>query len=203
MTNVKRIQQVTANYFLWQGLRFIPFGLLFLLGAIGFLEQPLWPYTVLPSEGVLLIATLLAFVAFQGIGTYYERTFGRVQGAPGIHRRRNLVKWWVVYPAVGVSLILDWMLQGPLFFSGIVWAVAVLAYWWSTGRGRMHYLVAVTVLACFTFFPAFHLVAPGKPIFVLFYAIVGVTFILGGLLDHRELTKFFASIQEQTHERSL
>lgn len=203
MHDLTRIQKITSNYFFWQGLRLVPFGFLFLIGAAGFVEPPLWPYTILPSEVVLLVAVILAYVAFQALGTYYTRVFGSVTDLAGVHSRREVVKWWIVYPIMGLSLIADWFLKWPIFLSGLTWGAALVAYWWSTGQGRKHYLVAALVLFALTPLPAFSIVAPGRPIFALFHAVVGVIYLVGGLLDHRELSRILGPIEEAPDARPI
>lgn len=70
---------------------------------------------------------------------YYSRTMGHVSPDLSLTKRRSAVKWFVIYPAMGLSLVIDGLLTPPLFATGAVWAVAFVLYWWSTGRGRELY----------------------------------------------------------------
>ena len=184
--DLERIRSVTANYFFWQGLRWVPGGVVMLvlaLADLGVLPAPRW------GGAATLVLLAAAMYVSARLGRYYARTFGRVRGTPGQHARREAIKWRLVYPAMALSLVADAWLRWPFFLSGVVWAAAVVAYWWSTGRGREHYLVAATLLALTALLPAAGLVLPGKQILDVFIALVGIIFIVGGILDHLELRR--------------
>jgi hypothetical protein len=135
---------------------------------------------------VLLLA---CWLAYRRIDAWYARSFGRVSRIPGQFRRRELVKWLLVYPALGASLAADAIMEPPLLVSGVVWAAAVLAYWASTGRGRRHYPVAAALLAALTFVPLVGPVDRGRPAVALLIAAIGAVYVAGGVLDHRELVR--------------
>jgi hypothetical protein len=182
----ERIRAITANYFYWQGLRLVPFGLAGLVWAATWTDR--WPAAV--SVEVAVLATLvLAVAAFWLIGRYYDRTLGQVIGDPATHRVRSRLVWFVAYPLLGASLVFDALLAPPLFISGIVWAIGILGYWWSTGQGRPHYLVLAPLTASLTFLPLLGLVHPGRDMLPPFFAWLGLVYIVAGLLDHRDLVR--------------
>jgi hypothetical protein len=181
-----RIRAITANYFYWQGLRSVPFGVAGLLWATTWTKW--WPAAI-PAEIAIAASVVLALAAFRLIGSYYDRTFGRVVDSAGAHRTRSTVLWWVAYPLLGGSLLVDWFLGPPVFVSGIVWAAAILGFWWSTGRGRLHYPILAPMTLGLTFFPALGLAHQGREMFVVFFAWLGIVYIVAGLLDHRELAR--------------
>jgi hypothetical protein len=184
----ERIRAVTANYFFWQGLRWVPGGLIMVLA--GLLWSDWWPFTGW-IEDALLIGVLLAALGLSaGIGRYYRRAFGHVSPFPGQQARRNIVKWLVFYPAMVASLLIDGLTRVPFFLSGSVWGAAIVAYWWSTGRGRHHYLVAGAVVVGLTFVPPAGVVATGTGMLSLFFVVLGVIYVVGGVLDHLELRHF-------------
>ena len=187
-----RVRQVTENYFFWQGLRWIPPG--FLLVAAGLSWSDGWPLTGVASDAVLLAVIVIGVLASTVIGRHYRRVFGQVQGIPGQHQRRNTIKWALVYPAMAASLVIDGLFEPQFFISGLVWGASVTAYWWSTGRGRPHYLIAAAILFAFAFLPVAGLVAAGRPILSFFFVVMGGIYIVGGVLDHLELRKVLPPI---------
>jgi hypothetical protein len=189
---LERIRGVTANYFFWQGLRWVPGGFIMLIA--GLIWSDWWPFTGLAEDAVLIGALLAALGASMVIGRYYRRTFGHVSGIPGQHARRNAIKWFVFYPAMAASLLVDGLTRGPIFLSGIIWGVAIVAYWWSTGRGRHHYLVAAGGLMVLAFLPTLNVVASGTPILSLFFIVLGGIYMVGGVLDHLELRRLLPPV---------
>ncbi|HEX9943216.1 MAG TPA: hypothetical protein VGG03_14445 [Thermoanaerobaculia bacterium] len=197
MQDLKRMQAVTENFFLWQGLRLVPFGLMGIFYAIHLAEPSWWPLQGVSNELILVAVLALTLVAFSWIGRYYDRNFGKVRGLPGRHARRDAIKWWVVYPAMGASLFVDGVLKPPVFVSGLVWGAAVVAYWASTGRGRRHYLAIAALFAALTFVPALGLVSAGKAMIGLFMGVLGGVYILAGIFDHLELVRILRPVREE------
>lgn len=184
------VRRVTANYFFWQGLRFVSFGVVgFVLAAT---YAPWWP-TWLPVESTLLASLALAFLGFLAAGRYYAGTFGRVVDLPLDHRLRSRAKWFVVYPLLGASLAVDAVMAGPVFLSGPAYAAALVAYWWSTGRGRPHYLLLATATALIGLLPILSPSLRGEAVFPLFFAWLGLVYVVGGLLDHVALRRVMAA----------
>jgi hypothetical protein len=135
---------------------------------------------------VMLIALWLSTTV---AGAYYQRTFGNVRGIPGMHARRDTIKWLVVYPLMFGSMLLDAKLQLPIFISAIVFAAGIVAYRESTGRGRVHYLAAAALLALFGLLPLTGVAPTGKDLFGPFLGLLGAIYVVCGVLDHRELTR--------------
>ena len=186
----ERMRAVTANFFFWQGLRWVPLGLVMIFLVLDPKLPPPWPN---PYLGFAYMG--LAFILSMAIGRYYGRTFGRVEGLPDLHRRRTIGKWMVVYPAMIFSLIVDGYFAWPIFVSGVVWGVAILAYWATTGKGRHHYPVAAFIVAALSVLPLFGM-EPGKAMISVLIGTVGVIYVVGGILDHLELSRFLRVHQE-------
>ena len=199
--HLARIQAVTANYFFWQGLRWVPMGTALL--ALSMYWNGWW--TVAPPwDGALQLGVLVVALSISGaVGRYYHHRFGIVQGIPGMHARRERLKWRVVYPAMMVSLVADLWLAPPILLSGFVWGAGILAYRRSTGDGRPHYLAAAVLLATFGLLPLAGLMAPGKALVNQFIGLVGIVFIVGGVLDHLELGRVLRPVPSATDEATV
>lgn len=184
-----RINAVTANFFFWQGLRWIPLGVALLVAAWSSSHSSPVPES---WRSTLFIATMtVALVVSAMIGRWYGRSFGRVRGIPGQHARRTRTKWLVVYPALVVALLVDMIAKPPVLVTGITFAAAIEAYRRSTGGGRRHYIIASIAFAALTFAPTLRLATPGVNALNLLVALLGVCYTIGGLLDHRELKRLF------------
>jgi hypothetical protein len=197
MQDLARMRAVTENFFLWQGLRLVPFGVAGIFYAVHLSEPEWWPLRGAPDDLMLLAVLALTFAAFSWIGRYYDRNFGKVRGIPGRHARRDAIKWWAVYPAMGASLAVDGLLKPPIFISGLVWGTAVVAFWVSTGRGRRHYLAIAALFFALACVPTLGLLQPGKSMLSLFIAVLGGVYILAGILDHLELVRVLRPTREE------
>jgi hypothetical protein len=196
MQDLDRMRAVTENFFLWQGLRLVPFGVMGIFYAVHLVEPPWWPLRGVSDDLILVAVLALTFAAFSWIGRYYDRNFGKVQGIPGRHARRDAIKWWIAYPAMGASLAVDGLLKPSVFISGLVWGAAVVAFWASTGRGRRHYLAIVALFLALAWLPTLGLVDNGKSMLSLFMGVLGGIYILAGILDHLELVRILQPVRE-------
>jgi hypothetical protein len=189
MNDPDKIRRVSANFFFWQGLRFVPFGLALAIYGVLF-TQP-GNLGITGDYGVLITAGLFLFawLAMNYIGKYYYRVYGSIQNVPGLHLRRERIKWWLVYPLITLAIAADLIWARSFVFSGITWALSTLAFWWSTGQGRRHYWLAIATLAAYSFAPMFGLIEPGKAAISWFFVLVGLVYVFCGLLDHAELTR--------------
>jgi hypothetical protein len=193
MSDLDTTRRVTANVWFWQGLRWAPGGLVFLLTPLTALLPDDWaPLVWLGWAGVLALWWYLYRLADR----YYARRFGVVVGLAGQHRRRELVKWFVAYPAMAASVFVDLLAAPKVFLSGVVWALALLAYRASTGGGRAHYFVGAFLLAALTPLPALGVLDNGRPMVGLWAALVGALYLVLGTLDHLELARRFPLREE-------
>lgn len=185
--DLDRVHSITDNFFFWQGLRLVPMGAALLVLSATYASW--WPIDR-RVHAVVPVAVLLLGLALSGaIGSYYGRAYGRVAAAPGAHALRSTIKWLVAYPAMAASLLIDGVVRLPIFITGIVWAAATLAYWWSTGRGRPHYLGAALLFASTSAWPALGVATRGHAMMNLFLAVLGATYMINGVLDHLELRR--------------
>jgi hypothetical protein len=202
MEKMQSIRAVTANYFLWQGLRTAAIGPILIVSGLSLLQPSWYPFD---SEDALpLLATLiLGCIGFLAAGRYYEKTFGSVRGLPGQHTRRDVIKWFIVYPVMFLATYLDAKFAPKLGISGIVWAAATLAFWWSTGRGRLHYIPAAILLALTSFLPLFGVIPPGAESVGMVMTVVGAVYIVNGVLDHLELMRILPPVREDEHATAI
>lgn len=198
---LERIRSVTDNYFFWQGLRLVPMGAGLLVVALRW--TPWWPFPDPWNDLVLILVLAIALTASWAIGSSYRRTFGDVRGRPGAHARREMVKWLLVYPVMVAALVVDGLVRTPVFVTGPVWGAATAAYWWSTGRGRPHYLVAAVVLAIYGLLPLFGVYPAGLAAISPFFALLGVIYMVGGVLDHLELKRLLGPVPPDGDETAV
>jgi hypothetical protein len=189
---VERIRRVTSNYFFWQGLRWVPIGLVVM--ALG-LRRTNWSPIADAWEDTLILCLIVLGMALSPlIGVYYRRSFGDVRDDPDAHQRREMMKWLLVYPLMILSLVIDMKFKPAFFVTGPVWCSGILAYWLSTGRGRPHYLIASMSMLGLSVLQWFGFVEPGKQMFSVFGLVLGAIYIIGGLLDHRELCRILRPV---------
>jgi len=141
---------------------------------------------------------LLALFVSSALGRYYKRTFGQVRALDGQHARRDTIKWLLVYPALLVAFLVDVYLQPQILVSEIAWAIAILGYWHSTGRGRGHYLWASALLMLIGLAPAAGLAPSGRASMSLFFGLLGLIYVVGGVLDHRELRRLLPPVPSES-----
>lgn len=189
---VERIRRVTSNYFFWQGLRWVPIGIVVM--ALG-LRRTNWSPIAGAWEDLLILCLIVLVMALSPlIGVYYRRSFGDVRDDPDAHQRREMMKWLLVYPLMILSLVIDIKFKPAFFVTGPVWCSGILAYWLSTGRGRPHYLIASMSMLGLSALQSFGFVEPGKQMFSVFALVLGAIYIIGGLLDHRELCRILRPV---------
>jgi hypothetical protein len=186
--HLRLVRDVTANFLFWQGLRWVPMGAALIVLAV--VTAPAVPLPESARDVILVIAMLLGlWLSTTVAGAYYRRTFGSVRDIPGLHAARDTAKWLVFYPLMFGAMILDAQLQPPVFVTAIAFAVGIVAYRQSTGRGRAHYLAAAAILALFSLLPLTGAAATGKALFGPFLGLLGAIYVVCGVLDHRELTR--------------
>jgi hypothetical protein len=188
----ERITAVTSNFFFWQGLRWVPLGVALLVAAL--LRDSASGIPESWRSAIIIVVMLVAFAVSSATGRWYARVFGRVRGIPGQHARRTRTKWLVVYPALVLALLVDGMIRPPILFSGIAFAASIEAYRRSTGGGRRHYVIASAVFALLTFAPLAGIAPRGINSLTLLFGVLGATYVIGGVLDHFELTRILPNV---------
>jgi hypothetical protein len=198
MTEQQRLDlahRISANYFFWQGLRWVPLGFALLLLSI----LPRGSHPLAVSMFVIGIALAVSLAA----GRTYKRRFARARRLAEGHAQRERWKWFVVYPLMFLALVWDIRSASMFFVTGPVWGGAIAAYWWSTGRGRLHYIPIAIAVALTGLLPTVGLIPPGKPMLNVFFAVIGATYVIAGILDHLELARVLPPLRRQHHGRSV
>ena len=199
---LRQIHDVTDNFFFWQGLRWIPMGVALLgCAAVSVRGLPI-SQTVREWIAFPLFAAAL-WVSTSVLGRYYARQFGRVRGDPSRHRLRTRIKWLIVYPMIIVAMLVDARFGPPVIVSSVAFAIAIEAFRQSTGGGRRHYIVAAIGLIAFAILPLLDLMPAGKYSLAPLIGIIGLIYIVGGVLDHRELVRVLTPLQEDERVASV
>jgi hypothetical protein len=185
--DLRRLHAITANYFFWQGLRWVPPGAALIL--LVWSTMPSFPLPASWRDATPWLALTVGLAASWLIGKYYTHTYGYVRGLPGMHARRNAIKWSIVYPMIALALMVDGLLKPPIMVSALMFAVSIEAYRRSTGGGRRHYVLASVLFAIATFAPALGFVQPGHDVLVFVLGSLGGVYMIGGVFDHLELRR--------------
>lgn len=146
---------------------------------------------------LVIVAMIVALAISAAAGRWYGRSFGRVHGIPGQHARRTRTKWLVVYPMLVAALAIDGVAKPRVLISGIAFAIAIEAYRRSTGGGRRHYIVASVLFALLTVAPMLRMTIPGARAINLLFALLGGTYVVGGVLDHLELKRALPDVTDR------
>jgi hypothetical protein len=186
-------RRIAPNLFFWEGLRWLPFGVFLVVVGLQLLS-PNWSPGV-AGPWLLLVLLVWSFWAESRIGRYYQRTVGTAWNIPGSHRRRTISKWLLVYPALAASLLVDSLFEPPILISSVVLAAAILLYRRSTGGGRRHYFVGAVLVAANTVLPLVGVETKnGLSILMI---VLGLVYIVGGVLDHLELVRALHPIPDE------
>ncbi|MAT96532.1 MAG: hypothetical protein CL608_05260 [Anaerolineaceae bacterium] len=191
MENLERIRRVTQYYDQLQGLRQVPFGVLFLLLAVW--KAGWWPWfdKWQPLSGLFFIGA--AMIAFWWVGLYYERTFGKVWQSADSRRNGTIL---AIAFLVGLYLVgwaeykWHWSVSG----TGLFTAVSLVTYYFQTGSFRLQHLVLAGLMAVVSLLPLFNLL-PVEQVYlwgergVVGVAIFGLLWLVSGLVDHWLLTR--------------
>jgi hypothetical protein len=193
-TELATVQYVTSHFKALQGLRIVPFGLFFLMGALGSLAWTPWSgfMTAGIREDSLIIAAAM-FLLYGLISVYYRRRFGTVVPEEKSDKQiRRAAALWGVFV---VALIIDFYYRWPVNFMMLSLA-ACFAFAGFDGSRRYGQILLGAVCAVWAVFPLLlgrnestpYEAVFGIP-FAAWYGIVGITFVLVGIADHLLLVR--------------
>lgn len=210
MRYLERVRYVTAHYEDLQGLVWVPFGVLLavagLLIGVGFTPEA---QTRLAGDllalggGAIVIGLIVSRLLIE---RHYQRRFGRVMQIESAFFRRWQTYLLVALPLLAVMFALQFVVLGEPEFSlfGFFSALGAgeAASWWYDRRFRGQWLVTGAVLAsCGAAGFAYELARAG-PIeptayMPLLFALLSVHLLVGGVLDHRLLTRTMKDVPEE------
>lgn len=195
MDRLARLRYAAEHYPALQGLRIVPFGIAFLIMVA---VQPGLQW--FPTEagrswdlGVPLLTFAAAILANVGLKGHYERAFG-------VHRPLPREKgFW----GIGALALLGAVIgMGARRVEGIevLWAVPFALAFMTAPRLRWYYGLAVCAFALLAVLPAFGI----GSLWGFFgqnsrfhYLVLGLTFTVCGLLDHRLLRELFEPREQE------
>lgn len=196
MDRLARLRYAAEHYPALQGLRIVPFGIAFLImvavqpGLQWFPTEPAASWDL----GVPLLTFAGAFLASVGLKGYYERAFG-------VHRPLPRAKGpWGSGLLIGLGM---GAIMGVLRFGGIevLWAVPFALVYMTAPKLRWYYGVAVLAFVLLALLPAFG-VGSLRGFFGQnsrsHYLMLGLVFVICGLLDHRLLRGLFEPRERET-----
>lgn len=180
MENLTRIRYITRNFDALQGLKMIPFGLYFLATGAGWLGEQ-------GDLSLSLPAFALTILAYWLISRYYARNFGRVNSESSslVH---NFFLPLAVILILWVAAAVDYWMRLPISIFGLTLAAILFGWWWlQEQRTRKHYAVMAGLIALISLAPlsgigeGWSIIQPPGTLFDL---LLGVIFVIGGILDH-------------------
>lgn len=152
MMDLKRVRYIAANYRGLQGLRMLPWFLWMLalcaINPLTGLPQGRFDYQLLIVVPGIVVPWLLS----RWIGSYYDRTFGRVVSL----KRGTSVEWLAGAAAVIVAYVgffVDSMQRLPLSVTGLIIAATMFVGWWMSGRFSLHSAILAALLAGISLLP--------------------------------------------------
>jgi hypothetical protein len=87
----------------------------------------------------------------------------------------------------------DVLWRPPVLITALAFGGAIEAYRESTGGGRLHYVVAAVGFVAFSLLPIFGVLPTGIAAVAAVIALTGAVYVVGGVLDHRELVRILGS----------
>lgn len=186
--DLDRARYVAGRYRDLQGLRVVPWSVVFGLWALGESGLHLGPWW-LWALGISIVSAVGLTVV---LGPYYRRAFGSVDPRPEGWRR------WGVVAAAGAAVVVTgavdtaWRMQ-PVSLTGLALAALIAAVYWRWRRHARHHLAFAAVLAAVSLAPL-GAVAPVDGLHPLSSATgtsvaVAGFFLVGGLGDHLLLVR--------------
>jgi hypothetical protein len=197
--DLKRLKFITARYHSLQGLKALPWFVLYL--TIGLVEILL---NVPPGRldyacGIGIPGTLLAWWLSRQIGEYYCRTYGQVQRSSS-SKYPDLVEAGAALAILFPAFFIDTLGLIPVSVFGLGLAVVLAGMWLLSGRILTHYWVMAVIVAGLSLLPVTGvlrnvLIRQGGNDWHL--VLMGVVFIFGSVFDHLMLVRNLKPAQEE------
>ncbi len=187
-TELQRMALVTKNYENLQGLKLVVIGLFLVFGWINGLVVKQGDLSILLP---LFVAMMIAFIA---VDKYYKTKFGIAK------QRKSIVEFMIIVLVLGMIFLADWAdtsLQLTISLSGLAIAGLGFLIWLTSDRFRQQYLVMGVLVTAVSLSP----LLLGNWINLSLnqgdgFLILGLVYIIGGLIDHLILMQTFHSESE-------
>lgn len=198
----RRAAQITSRFRELQGLKQVPIGVAVLVSAAAIFFMPLGAVETRRSDvsvllvgvAVMVLAFALGVIAMRKIASWYVRKFGSVVPTKR-QQRLNAILGVIGVVAVLIQFNIESVAANngqnvPVNLLDLTFALWFLAYWFYLGRTSYHYLVAAVIGFALGVLSIAG-VPPGTFAWHLREALVyiGVVTIIGGVIDHRILTR--------------
>lgn len=197
--DLKRLKFITTRYHSLQGLKGLPWFILFL--TIGLVEALL---NIPPGRldyacGIGIPGTLLACWLSRQIGKYYCHTFGQVQ-RPSSSKYTDLVEAGAALTILYPAFFIDTLGLIPVSVFGLGLAVVLVGMWLLSGRILTHYWAMAVIVVGLSLLPVTGvlrgvLIRQGGNDWHL--VLMGVVFIFGSVFDHLMLVRNLKPVQEE------
>ena len=191
MSDLKNIYRITRHFSELQGLK---------SAAVGFFLVLAWVNGLGQARNGNVSLLLAQFAILIAIYASIENTYNNKYGS--IKRRKTWVEIMAYIVIIGIVMLADWIdvtLNLPISLTGFAIAAMCLANWQLTERFRHHLLALAAISMVVGLWPL--LVAGNVTHWSLSQGdgilLLGFVGIVGGLLDHRMLTKAFPLAQER------
>lgn len=191
MNDSQTIRYIAGNFHSLQGLTGVPLG--FLLILIGLGKRFRWP--ALQWESPLIQAVIILALLFIIASKYfYRRRYGTVR--PRSAMKRFWIELLGIFALIGlIYLDITLFADIPISFTVLGFACYYIFYPFIGEYRRRDYVICWALLAAIAISPLFDIAS--KADLLLFgwlnYLSLGAAIVLGGLLDHRFLSRNLTS----------
>lgn len=182
-----QIHDLATNYADRQGLRIVPIALMIMIQS----ARPVAP-TILGFDAVLM-TIVVGLAGYFLVGRYYAKRFGTVEampqeGLPVVGQILLLVVCFII------AVITDIVAQPPVFLSGLLIAIWLIATAWPSRYIRRQYLVIGIILGLLSVIEP--LVGKEQAVVAADYGtIFGVLLLYAGISDHARFTRIFPAVE--------
>lgn len=198
MNEMNRLRYITRYYSELQGLRMLPIGFFFLIIAVQWLEVLPW----LGKQGdltAILPLLIIAIALWYWLGRWYDRSFGRVEPLRGGLASAGSIALLVLLIGILVleNVLFQRNLDPPVSLLGLF--ISVIFLYSGVETRRWYFVLSGALLSFASLLPWIMGVGIGDSLYgsigIIFMGLLGMIFIISGLLDHLRLVRSFEAAQ--------
>jgi hypothetical protein len=184
MNNLNRIQYLSRNYTVLQGLKNLPIWGLFLLIGVGTFLQPRSEALATAALLIFFVSIVAAPILYIRIQNYYSERFGYVKTRPDNKYTALLV----------VGVIIDTQLHPPVSVFSLFATLYCLHNWREAPTLRRHYLFFAVIMGVLSLMMIF--IAPVDRVSVILI-VSSLINLACGVLDHLLLMQLLRQTQDE------